>query len=151
VSSLGVYTREELAHHQNLNSWTLALTTIALSSLLIWPNATDQALIIVYVLSLVVCHQDSCIPSFVIFCGLGSGGFFSLQSSIVGQLIGSHRVSIGVGWLEVAMSFGNLAGPISAGALLDAFGGTSQGPGPYKPAIVSLSDRAVRPPDISGS
>lgn len=32
---------------QNLNAWTLALVTIALSSLLIWPNATDQALIIV--------------------------------------------------------------------------------------------------------
>jgi MFS family permease len=82
--------------------------------------------------------------SFVIFCGLGSGGFFSLQSSIVAQLIGSHRVSIGVGWLEVAMSFGNLAGPISAGALLDAFGGPSQGPGPYKPAIVSFFQRSGR-------
>ena len=35
------------------------------------------------------------------------------------------------------MSFGNLAGPVSAGALLDAFGGTEQGAGPYKPAIVS--------------
>ena len=56
------------------------------------------------------------------------------------QIVGSHRVRIGVGWLEVAMSFGNLAGPVSAGALLDAFGGTEQGAGPYKPAIVS-SDR----------
>lgn len=37
------------------------------------------------------------------------------------------------------MSFGNLAGPISAGALLDAFGGSDQGAGPYKPAIVSLA------------
>jgi hypothetical protein len=36
------------------------------------------------------------------------------------------------------MSFGNLAGPISAGALLDAFGGPGQGAGPYKPAIVSF-------------
>lgn len=73
----------------------------------------------------------------MVLCGLGSGGFFTLQSSIVGQIIGSHRVSIGVAWLEVAMSFGNLAGPISAGALLDAFGGSDQGAGPYKPAIVS--------------
>jgi hypothetical protein len=54
----------------------------------------------------------------------------------VAQIVGSHRVRIGVGWLEVAMSFGNLAGPVSAGALLDAFGGTEQGAGPYKPAIV---------------
>ena len=54
------------------------------------------------------------------------------------QIVGSHRVRIGVGWLEVAMSFGNLAGPVSAGALLDAFGGTEQGAGPYKPAIVSF-------------
>jgi hypothetical protein len=37
------------ADPQNLNSWTLALITIALSSLLIWPNATDQALIIMSV------------------------------------------------------------------------------------------------------
>lgn len=42
--------------------------------------------------------------------------------------------------MEVAMSFGNLAGPVSAGALLDAFGGTEQGAGPYKPAIVSNED-----------
>lgn len=74
---------------------------------------------------------------FVVLCGLGSGGFFALQSSIVAQIIGSHRLSIGVAWLEVAMSFGNLAGPISAGALLDAFGGPDKGAGPYKPAIVS--------------
>jgi MFS family permease len=73
---------------------------------------------------------------FVIVCGLGSGGFFSLQSSIVAQIIGSHRVRIGIGWMEVAMSFGNLLGPITAGALLDAFGGTGQGAEPYKPAIV---------------
>jgi hypothetical protein len=51
VSSLCICIRWALTHHKNLNSWTLALTTIALSSLLIWPNATDQALIIVYVLS----------------------------------------------------------------------------------------------------
>jgi hypothetical protein len=39
--------------------------------------------------------------------------------------------------MEVAASFGYLAGPISAGALLNAFGGPDQGAGPYRPAIVS--------------
>jgi hypothetical protein len=47
-----------VANDQNLNSWTLALTTIALSSLLIWPNATDQALIIVSVLYF-ICTADT--------------------------------------------------------------------------------------------
>jgi MFS family permease len=76
-------------------------------------------------------------------CGSGSGGFFSLQSSVVGQVIGDHRIHSGVSWLEVAESFGYFAGPMSAGALLDAFGGVHQGAGPYLPAIVSgpeLSD-----------
>ena len=40
-------------------------------------------------------------------------------------------------YLEVAGSFGFLAGPISAGALLDAFGGVEAGAKAYKPAIVS--------------
>lgn len=37
---------DTLAEHQNLNAWTLALVTIAMSSLLVWPNATDQTLIV---------------------------------------------------------------------------------------------------------
>jgi hypothetical protein len=49
------------------------------------------------------------------------------------------------------MSFGNLAGPISAGALLDAFGGPSQGPGPYKPAIVSFFQHSEQSLTVSTS
>jgi len=59
----------------------------------------------------------------------------------VAQVIGLHRLERGIGWLELAASFGFLAGPISAGALLDAFGGTTQGAGPYRPVIVSLFSR----------
>lgn len=70
-------------------------------------------------------------------CGMGSGGFFSLQSSIVSQILGNHRLGQGMGWLEVAESFGYFAGPISAGALLQAFGGPGQGAAPYRPAMVS--------------
>ena len=73
------------------------------------------------------------------FCGAGSGGFFSLQTSVVGQILGSHRLHQGIAWLEVAESLGYFAGPISAGALLDASGDTQQGAGPYKPAIVGTS------------
>lgn len=69
-------------------------------------------------------------------CGIGSGGFFALQSAIVSQILGSHRVNAGISWLEVAGSFGYLAGPISAGALLDAFGGADEGAAPYRPAMV---------------
>ena len=76
-------------------------------------------------------------PRFVILCGTGSGGFFALQSSVVSQTIGIHRLERGISWLEIAASFGFLAGPISAGALLDAFGGTSMGAEPYRPIIVS--------------
>jgi MFS family permease len=75
--------------------------------------------------------------SFAILCGIGSGGFFALQSSVVAQVVGLHRLERGIGWLEIAASFGFLAGPISAGSLLDAFGGPSQGAGPYRPIIVS--------------
>jgi MFS family permease len=83
--------------------------------------------------------QSTCLTaiSFVMICGLGSGGYFSLQSSIVSQIIGSHRLNYGIGWLEVAQSLGYLAGPISAGALLDAFGGAGKGAAPYRPAMVS--------------
>lgn len=77
--------------------------------------------------------------SFALLCGIGSGGFFALQSSVVAQVIGLHRLERGIGYLELAASFGFLAGPISAGALLDAFGGTTQGAAPYRPVIVSLS------------
>ena len=82
--------------------------------------------------------------SFVFICGVGSGGFFALQSAIVSQILGSHRVNAGISWLEVSGSFGYLAGPISAGALLDAFGGADQGAGPYRPAMVSLISSLYR-------
>jgi MFS family permease len=82
--------------------------------------------------------------SFVFMCGIGSGGFFALQSAIVGQILGSHRVNAGISWLELCGSLGYLAGPISAGALLDAFGGADNGAAPYRPAMVSQSPSTVR-------
>jgi MFS family permease len=72
-------------------------------------------------------------------CGIGSGGFFTLQASVVAQIIGVNQLDRGIGWLEIASSFGFLAGPISAGALLDAFGGTRGGSAPYRPIIVGIS------------
>ena len=72
-------------------------------------------------------------------CGLGSGGFFSFQSSIVSQVLGSHRLGQGMGWLEVAESFGYFAGPVSAGALLQALGGPNVGAAQYRPAMLSPS------------
>jgi MFS family permease len=83
----------------------------------------------------------------VILCGSGSGGFFSLQSSVVAQVIGNHRLTSGISWLEVAESFGYLVGPISAGALFDAFGGVDIGAGPFLPAIV----RSTLCPDLANA
>jgi hypothetical protein len=54
--------------------------------------------------------------------------------------VGNHRLHLGVSWLEVAESFGYLAGPISAGALLEVFGGPKGGREAYLPAIVSVTD-----------
>ncbi|KAJ9108703.1 hypothetical protein QFC21_000023 [Naganishia friedmannii] len=72
---------------------------------------------------------------FTVLAGMGSGGYFSLQSSIVAQIVGSHRVNQAIGAIELASSIGFLAGPISGGALLDAFGGPSAGAEAYKPAM----------------
>lgn len=88
--------------------------------------------------------RSSASPSFVFMCGIGSGGFFALQSAIVSQILGSHRVNAGISWLEVFGSLGYLAGPISAGALLDAFGGADDGAAPYRPAMVSFAPSSVR-------
>ncbi|KAJ9125077.1 hypothetical protein QFC22_000030 [Naganishia vaughanmartiniae] len=103
----------------NLTSWIIALFAIAISSLCVWPFASGRGVIAV----------------FTVLAGMGSGGYFSLQSSIVAQIVGSHRVNQAIGAIELASSIGFLAGPISGGALLDAFGGPSAGAEAYKPAM----------------
>ena len=44
--------------------------------------------------------------SFVVLAGMGSGGYFSLQSSIVAQIVGSHRVGPAIGAIELVSSIG---------------------------------------------
>jgi len=102
-----------------LTSWALALLSILLSSFFVWPYATSSSAII----------------GFAFWCGLGSGGYFSLQSSIVAQVVGAHKINQGIGYIELSTSLGYLLGPITAGVLLDAFGGSEQGAKPYKPAM----------------
>ena len=75
--------------------------------------------------------------SFTLIVGMGSGGFFSLQGSIVAQLVGSHRIDKAIGAIELVESVGFFAGPVTAGLLLDAFGGPEAGPAAYRPAMVS--------------
>jgi MFS family permease len=112
--------------------------------LFVWPYATNSSGII----------------GFAFWCGLGSGGYFSLQSSIVAQIVGTHKINQGIGYIELATSFGvslgrhfyipeevlityglpfdtfqYFLGPITAGILLDAFGGSDQGAKPYRPAM----------------
>lgn len=103
----------------SLTAWIIALFCIALSTLTIWPFATAQGAIVV----------------FTIIVGMGSGGFFSLQGSIVGQLVGSHRIDKAIGIIELIESVGFFAGPVTAGLLLDAFGGPEAGPAAYRPAM----------------
>lgn len=88
---------------------------------------------------------------------MGSGGFFSLQGSIVAQLVGSHRIDKAISIIELVESVGFFAGPVTAGLLLDAFGGPEAGPAAYRPAMVSLSPQRlicgglsdVRPPVVA--
>ncbi|GHJ89148.1 hypothetical protein NliqN6_5550 [Naganishia liquefaciens] len=103
----------------NLTSWTVALFAVAISSLCVWPFAYAKGVIAI----------------FVVLAGMGSGGYFSLQSSIVAQIVGSHRVGPAIGAIELVSSIGFLAGPVSGGALLDAFGGPDAGAKAYKPAM----------------
>jgi hypothetical protein len=44
--------------------------------------------------------------SFAVLAGMGSGGYFSLQSSIVAQSVGSHRVGAAIGAIELVSSIG---------------------------------------------
>lgn len=88
---------------------------------------------------------------------MGSGGFFSLQGSIVAELVGSHRIDKAISIIELVESVGFFAGPVTAGLLLDAFGGPEAGPAAYRPAMVSLSPQRlircglsdVRPPAVA--
>jgi predicted MFS family arabinose efflux permease len=43
---------------------------------------------------------------FAVLAGMGSGGYFSLQSSIVAQIVGSHRVGTAIGAIELVSSIG---------------------------------------------
>jgi hypothetical protein len=55
----------------------------------------------------------------------------------VAQLVGSHRIDKAIGAIELVESVGFFAGPVTAGLLLDAFGGPEAGPSAYRPAMVS--------------
>ncbi|KAI5454814.1 hypothetical protein NCC49_003696 [Naganishia albida] len=103
----------------NLTSWIVALSAVAVSSLCVWPFAYGKGVIAL----------------FAVLAGMGSGGYFSLQSSIVAQIVGQHRVGAAIGAIELVSSIGFLAGPVSGGALLDAFGGPEVGASAYKPAM----------------
>lgn len=71
---------------------------------------------------------------------MGSGGFFSLQCTITAQIVGAHRLDKALSVLELVVSAGFFAGPVSGGFLLDAFGGPSAGAKAYRPVMVSFAD-----------
>lgn len=54
------------------------------------------------------------VSSFAVLAGMGSGGYFSLQSSIVGQIVGSHRVGPAIGAIELVSSIGQSSYPVNA-------------------------------------
>lgn len=52
--------------------------------------------------------------SFAVLAGMGSGGYFSLQSSIVAQIVGSHRVGPAIGAIELVSSIGQWSYVVNA-------------------------------------
>lgn len=101
---------------QNLTSWIVALSAVAVSSLCVWPFAYGKGVIALYVPPP---SPNPILPSsahlrpplrylhrFAVLAGMGSGGYFSLQSSIVAQIVGSHRVGAAIGAIELVSSIG---------------------------------------------
>lgn len=106
----------------NLTAWIIALFCVSLSTLCVWPFATDKGVIAL----------------FTVLVGLGSGGYFSLQGGLCAQIVGPHKVDRAISTMEIFQSIPFFAGPVSGGFLLDAFGGPTAGAKAYRPAMVSL-------------
>lgn len=112
--------------------------------IVLWPYSTTLAPLI----------------AFAIINGAAGGGFFSLMPTVAGQVFGSARVSVALGMLVSAWSFGYLLVRIAesrtchakltweqgapiAGYLLAAYGGQESGIQAFRPAMYYASSLSI--------
>ncbi|KAM4056685.1 major facilitator superfamily protein [Hirsutella rhossiliensis] len=110
-----------------LNTLFLCLLVNAVSLLLIWPASTALAPLTI----------------FVIVSGAANGGFFSTMPTVVGNVFGSQRLSVAMGMIVTGWAGGYLMGAPVAGYLLDAYGGSDNGLGAYRPAMIYAGSMAL--------
>jgi MFS family permease len=110
-----------------LNSLFTSLMLSAISMLALWPASTSLAPLIV----------------FVVVNGAGSGGFFAIMPTVVGNVFGSARVSVAMGMIVTGWTGGYLMGAPIAGYILEAYGGDKSGFRAYRPAIFYAGSMAL--------
>ncbi|HUP05698.1 MAG TPA: MFS transporter [Caldimonas sp.] len=69
-----------------------------------------------------VAHDYPAFVAYAIWFGLSYGGIVSLMPAICMDMFGARAVASIVGTLYSAAAFGNLLGPVAAGAVFDRFG-----------------------------
>lgn len=102
-----------------INTLCVTLSITALSLLVMWPTSTSFAPLVV----------------FVIVNGMSNGGFFSIMPTVVGNVLGSQRISVAFGMIVTGWIGGYLMGAPAAGYLLEAYGGTDKGAAAFRPAM----------------
>ncbi|KAK4048906.1 hypothetical protein OIV83_004462 [Microbotryomycetes sp. JL201] len=103
----------------SVNALFICLAGFAVSTLLIWPFATS-----IVPLAL-----------FAVLSGLTAGGFFSLIPGVLATLFGTKTLAVAFPMVVTAFTPGYLLGSPTAGYLLEAVGGPSQGFSAFRPAI----------------
>eukprot|EP00127_Corallochytrium_limacisporum_P002199 Clim_evm93s108 gene=Clim_evmTU93s108 len=66
-----------------------------------------------------LCTEEWSVAIFSVYYGLFAGGFVSLNPVIVADLFGLDDLTSTMGTVMFGIAFGNLAGPVTAGALYD--------------------------------
>lgn len=102
-----------------MNTLCVTLVITAVTLLVMWPTSTSFAPLVV----------------FVILNGASNGGFFSIMPTVVGNLLGSQRISVAFGMIVTGWMAGYLMGAPAAGYILQAYGGTDRGAAAFRPAL----------------
>lgn len=103
----------------SVNSLLVCFSSVAISTLLIWPLASSVAPLAL----------------FAVINGFSAGGFFSLIPGVLSSLLGSKRMPVAFSMLVSVWAPGYFLGSPVAGYLLQAVGGPSQGYQAFRPAI----------------
>ncbi|KLT43663.1 MFS general substrate transporter [Cutaneotrichosporon oleaginosum] len=102
-----------------LNTLLLVLSITAVSLLVLWPTSLSLAPLII----------------FVLVNGAASGGFFAIMPTVVSTIMGQQRMAVAFGMIVTGWGGGYLMGAPTAGYLLAAFGGSTEGIKAYRPAV----------------